>query len=115
MGTAPKVSSSSTIELDDVTEIIADGACKASVLATVLDEYKVELPGKKVELQSNRPTSDTIFPQSLVTDEYGEMYFSVVSTAVGTSTLTAMADGVQFKEPVALSVLDPQEECSSSN
>jgi hypothetical protein len=107
----------STIEFDDNNdteiEIVSNGACGATALVTLYDAFDYEMIGKKVTLRSDRGSADTILPQALVTDDWGEINFKVVSQTVGTSTLSAITDGVELKGKLTLKVLDTKtNDCS---
>lgn len=73
--------------------VAADGTSAITVTVTARDEAGNILSGRGVNVSSNRP-ADTWNTTVGTTDENGTAIFALRSTLVGSSTLTAVVDGV---------------------
>ncbi len=88
---APLSPSVSTV-VSSLSTVEADGVLQATVTVTVKDALSNGLAGKTVVLTSNQ--SDSISPSSATTNASGVATFTVSSTTVRTSVLTATADSM---------------------
>ncbi len=87
---APLSPSLSTV-VSDINSLQADGVYQATVTVTALNLNSNPLSGQTVTLSSNQ--SDTISPASATTNSSGVASFTVSSTTVHNSTLTAAVNG----------------------
>ncbi len=79
----------STISFTPLT-IAADGTSTASITVTLLDSIGNSVSGKVVSMSSSRGAIDTISaPNPITTDLMGQTTFTIKSSSVGQSTLTA--------------------------
>lgn len=80
----------------------ADGIDSAQVSVTVRNQLYAAMPGASVELHSDRGINDEIIPLNAITDSTGRASFLVRSLRNGTSTLTAIVNGLAFPRTVAI-------------
>ena len=97
---APISPSVSTV-VSNLSTVEADGVLQAIVSVTVKDALSNGLAGKTVALTSDQ--SDTISPASVTTNSSGVATFTVSSTTVHTSVLTATADSLVLSTQPTLS------------
>jgi len=74
--------------------LTADGTSVSTVTVTVKNATGTTLAGKTVSLSSSRPSQDTIATIAGTTNDLGVATFTVRSSTVGSSTLTAVVDGI---------------------
>lgn len=100
-GPAQTVSpASSSVQINNYNNLVpADGICQTEIMVTLEDQYGVGMSNQTATLTSNR-SSDVITPEASTTDYNGDIDFTVQSSEIGTSTLTASADGVTVGQAV---------------
>lgn len=76
-----------------------------TVTVTVKDTANQNVSGATVILSSNRPSNDTITPLSATTNASGQATFTVISNAVGTSTLSYTANSISISNTGTLTVV----------
>ncbi|MBA2116148.1 hypothetical protein HOV93_33370 [Planctomycetes bacterium FF15] len=80
----------------------SDGKQACIVIVAVRNADGTIAKGKTVSLQSSRSDHDVIEPSEAVTDERGITHFEVRSSQSGTSTITAICDGVEIERGILL-------------
>lgn len=113
-GPEPMVSAKeSTFTFDDYDSIIADGLCETLITVGAVDEYNYPMNNASISLQSSRGSADSITKDPDYPNDEG--YFVITSKTIGTSTLTAVVNGMELPQKLLLKVLDPSaNNCPSS-
>jgi hypothetical protein len=96
--TTSTVSASRSSILATPASVVADGSAYSVVYVTVRDSGDALLSGKTVTLSSSRGSADTISIVDGTTNSSGQATFQVRSSTTGTTTLTAVADGVTIAQ-----------------
>ncbi len=91
----------------DKTSIINNGQDQVVITATINDAYGNGLKGKTIRLTSNR--GDNIIPSIGMTNSSGRAVFTLTSTQVGTSVITAydVEDAATLPTTLAIKVYKP--------
>ena len=99
------VSASRSSVLATPASVVADGSSYSVIYVTVRDVSDSFLSGKTVTLSSSRGSADTISIVDGTTNSSGQATFRVKSSTTGTSTLTAVADGVTITQTTTVSFM----------
>ena len=99
------VSASRSSVLATPASVVADGSSYSVIYVTVRDVSDSLLSGKTVTLSSSRGSADTISIVDGTTNSSGQATFRVKSSTTGTSTLTAVADGVTITQTTTVSFM----------
>ena len=87
--TPDSVSSSQSTLSASPASVAADGSTPSTITVTLLDANSNPVAGKSVSLSSSRGAADTISAASGLSNSSGQITFTVLSSTIGTSTLTA--------------------------
>ncbi|MFW6369469.1 MAG: Ig-like domain-containing protein, partial [Myxococcota bacterium] len=97
----------STIEADSPVSIHGDTFSLVTV--TVLDADGSPIPGVEIELAGSREGQDLITQPSSLTDEEGIAEGRVSSTVAGTTTISAIAGGIELEAGAEIEFVDEQD------
>lgn len=102
------------------TTVQADNTSYSTVTVTVRDgTYNVPIQGKTVTLTSSRGGLDVIEVVQGTTNSQGQAIFRVKSATAGTSTISAIADGVTISQTVQITfttaVVSPTADIKANN
>ncbi len=86
----------------DKTDVRADGIDQARISVTVKNDNLLGVEGAHVVLQSSRDGNDEFTPATADTNSTGKAVFYVKSLRNGTSTITAIVNGVPFTKTVSV-------------
>lgn len=90
------------------TEVLADGRANATLTVTLLDSQGRPVPGKLVQIRSERP-EDRIIQPSTQTDAQGRAQAEVRSDMVGNAVLIAedLTDGITLNRQAIITFVEP--------
>ena len=89
-------------------EVLADGRASATLTVTLLDSQGRPVPGKQVELRSDR-ADDHVTQPGVPTDAHGQAIAQIRSGTIGQATITAsdLSDQIQLSNPALVSFVEP--------
>jgi WD40 repeat protein len=89
-------------------DVLADDRASATLSVTLLDSQGRPVPGKQVELRSDRP-DDRVAQPGAPTDANGQTIATIRSNTPGLATITAndLSDEIQLTNPALVSFVEP--------